>query len=245
MDMMFLCVFTAELVLQLIYRLLKFFTDSWLIFDFVIVVSSWSLESLQVFRAFRIFRALRLITRIGTLRDLINAIAQVMPRMSAIAALLSLIFYIFGVLFTELFGELDLSTNYFGTLDLSLFTCMQMMTMEWADICREVMVIIPWAWLPFLVFIMFTGFVVFNLIVAVVCDAVKLIDAENKAANKTPEELARERQVMQVEGLYKNVASMKENQAQIEGAIEGLMKQIIEMDQDMIKLRQKKARSVR
>ncbi|KAL7570226.1 hypothetical protein ACA910_020651 [Epithemia clementina (nom. ined.)] len=178
LDKSFLVVFTIELVLQLIYRSFSYFTDSWLVFDFVIVVISWSLESLQVVRAFRIFRAFRLVTRIGPLRELIMAIGEVMPRMYAIAMLLLLIFYIFAVLFTELFRDVHTEVNYFRSLDRSLFTCMELMTLEWASVAREVMEQKSWAWAPFLAFISVTGFIVFNLIVAVVCDAVAVVDRE-------------------------------------------------------------------
>jgi hypothetical protein len=179
-DKSFLIVFTIEIGMQLIYRGLSLCTDDWLVFDFVIVVASWSLESLQVIRAFRIFRAFRLITRLGTLRELVMAIGNVMPRIYAIALLLLLIFYIFAVLFTELFGDLTLSQNYFGSLDASLFTCFELMTLEWAGIARETMAMKTWAWLPFLSFISTTDFIVFNLIVAVVCDSVKVVDQQVK-----------------------------------------------------------------
>mmetsp|Transcript_8824 Transcript_8824/g.19794 ORF Transcript_8824/g.19794 Transcript_8824/m.19794 type:complete len:355 (+) Transcript_8824:255-1319(+) len=177
-DLVFLIIFTVELVMQLIYHGFALFLDGWLFFDFVIVVLSWSFAGLQIIRAFRIFRALRIITRIETMRNLVAALFNIMPRLGAITALLLLIFYIFGVLFTQLFGELELSGDYFTRLDYSLFTLFVMMTMEWADVARECMAEIWWAWAPFVAFIMITGFIVFNLIIAVVCDAVAVI--ENK-----------------------------------------------------------------
>jgi len=39
----------------------------------------------------------------------------------------------------------------------------------------------PWAWAPFIIFIVITGFVVVNLIIAVICDAVHVLGNENKA----------------------------------------------------------------
>jgi Ion transport protein len=104
-----------------------------------------------------------------------------MPRMYAITMLLFLVFYIYAVLFTQLFGDMTLSGNYFGSLDVSLFTCMQLMTLEWADLSREIMSEKTWAWAPLLSFIMITGFIVFNLIVAVVCDAVAVTEQQFKA----------------------------------------------------------------
>lgn len=181
LDKAFLIIFTIELALQLAYRSISYFSDAWLVFDFVIVIISWSLESLQIVRAFRIFRAFRLVTRIGPLRELVMAIGAVMPRMYAIAMLLILIFYIFAVLFTELFSEINTEINYFGSLDVSLFTCMQLMTLEWGNVAREVMEERSWAWAPILAFLSVTGFIVFNLIVAVVCDAVAVVDREVQA----------------------------------------------------------------
>jgi hypothetical protein len=177
-DLAFLIIFTVELGMQLLYHGWRLFTDGWLVFDFVIVVLSWSFASLQIIRAFRIFRALRIITRIETMRNLVAALFDIMPRLGAITALLMLIFYIFAVLFTQLFGGLELSAPFFTRLDNSLLTLFVMMTMEWADVARECMDQIWWAWAPFIAFIMITGFIVFNLIIAVVCDAVAVI--ENK-----------------------------------------------------------------
>ena len=113
------------------------------------------------------------------MRNLVAALFDIMPRLGAITALLLLIFYIFAVLFTQLFGELTLSGEYFTRLDYSLFTLFVMMTMEWADVARECMAVIWWAWAPFVAFIMITGFIVFNLIIAVVCDAVAVIENKN------------------------------------------------------------------
>ena len=109
------------------------------------------------------------------------AIGAVMPRMYAIAMLVILIFYIFAVLFTELFSDLTTEVNYFGSLDVSLFTCMQLMTLEWGEVARAIMEEKSWAWAPILAFFAVTGFIVLNLIVAVVCDAVAVVDREVQA----------------------------------------------------------------
>mmetsp|Transcript_27589 Transcript_27589/g.39502 ORF Transcript_27589/g.39502 Transcript_27589/m.39502 type:complete len:357 (-) Transcript_27589:129-1199(-) len=177
-DQAFLIIFSVELGMQMIFHGWKMFKDGWLVFDFIIVVLSWSFAGLQIIRAFRIFRALRIITRIETMKNLVAALFDIMPRLGAITALLLLIFYIFAVLFTQLFGELELSAPFFSRLDYSFLTLFVMMTMEWADVARECMDQIWWAWAPFIAFIMITGFIVFNLIIAVVCDAVAVI--ENK-----------------------------------------------------------------
>lgn len=91
-DLVFLIIFTIELAMQFFYYGFRLFQDGWLVFDFVIIVLSWSFNQIQVIRAFRVFRAFRIVTRVKTLRDLVAAIVQVLPRMTAISFLLLLVF---------------------------------------------------------------------------------------------------------------------------------------------------------
>lgn len=185
-DTVFLCIFTVELALQFFYHGFHLFLDGWLIFDFVIILVSWMFSSVQIIRAFRIFRALRLVTRIKVMKNLVAALFEVMPRMAAISLLMMLIFYIFAVMFTQLFrtmyanGETDV--DYFSRLDSTLFTLFQIMTLDaWADIARDVMDTHKWAWLPFIVFVVISGFIVVNLFIAVICDAVGALHDDDKA----------------------------------------------------------------
>lgn len=70
-DQIFLILFTIELGLQFIYHGWRLILDGWLLFDLVIIVTSWCFSSVQIIRAFRIFRALRLVTRIKIMKNLI------------------------------------------------------------------------------------------------------------------------------------------------------------------------------
>lgn len=224
--------------MQFFYVGLALFQDAWLVFDLTIVVLSWSFESLQVVRAFRIFRAFRLVTRIKPLRDLVLAIGAVLPRMYAITALLLIIFYVFAVLFTELFSDLPLSENYFQTLDASLFTCMEMMTLEWAAIAREVIEYKPWAWAPFLCFIAISGFIVYNLIVAVVVEAVAVTEQTVRALDgiepDSPTaklEEAEERLDM----LRYHVEDMMRTQGQIQSMLEVLAGEMMNLETERMR----------
>ena len=108
-----------------------------------------------------------------------------MPRILAIGLLLFLVSYIFAVMLTQLFKDLyhvHISEDYFGRIDDTFFTLFQIMTLDaWSDIAREVMVVYKWAWLPFVVFVIVTGFVVVNLIIAVICDAISALHDDEKA----------------------------------------------------------------
>mmetsp|Transcript_4081 Transcript_4081/g.5524 ORF Transcript_4081/g.5524 Transcript_4081/m.5524 type:complete len:359 (-) Transcript_4081:485-1561(-) len=221
-DKVFLIIFTIESAMQFIYLGFALFKNGWLVFDFVIVVMSWGFESLQIIRAFRVFRALRLITRIDTLRKLVSALFSVLPRLSAITALLSLVFYIFAVLFTSLFKDLELSEDYFGRLDLSLYTLFVMMTMEWATVARECMVTYSWAWAPFVAFIAISGFIVFNLIIAVICDAVAVIEHDDEEDEVSIADQQDER----VDELSKRIDGLLRNQRELQMTLDLLSKEL-------------------
>lgn len=176
LDMVFLIIFTIELAMQLVYHGKNLFLDGWLFFDFFVVVMSWSFDSLQIVRAFRIFRAFRLISRLQSLRSVILSLGQAAPSLGAVTFILILVLYIFAVLCTELFGETVLDDEYFNRLDNSLFTLLEMMTLEWADVARQVIDQHSWAWAVFVPFLVITNFALFSLVVAVVCDGVTVTE---------------------------------------------------------------------
>jgi hypothetical protein len=70
-DFVFLVIFTVELGFQFVYHGFRLLLDGWLVFDLIIIVTSWSFATVQIIRAFRIFRALRLVTRIKIMKNLI------------------------------------------------------------------------------------------------------------------------------------------------------------------------------
>lgn len=192
-DKVFLITFTVELGLQIIYHGIKIFLDGWLFFDFAVVMLSWASDfmdgtNLQVMRAFRVFRALRLITRVKVMKDLVSALLKTLPNMSAIVFLLGIVHYIFAVMFTSLYKNLDEVEGVdedvvksFSTLSESFFTLFQMMTLDgWSDVCRELMIFQPSAWLPVIIFVIITAFVFMNLVIAVLCDAVSHTDEEDE-----------------------------------------------------------------
>lgn len=232
MDKVFLIIFTVEITLQFIYRGFGLFCDGWLVFDLVIIIFSWSFDSLQIVRAFRIFRALRLVARIAPLRKLILALFAVLPRMTAITLLLLIVFYIFAVLFTALFKDLDLSDDYFSRLDSTLLTLMQMMTMEWIVPARECMAVYYWAWIPFVGFVMVSGFIVFNLIVAVVCDAVAVIEREERDDEDEslcePSQLSLAQQ--RIDEMSGEVTTLLQKQKEIQVALQLLAQELYALD---------------
>jgi Ion transport protein len=228
-DQVFLSVFTVEIALQLLHHGLRpVLTDGWLCFDLVVVVSSWSLESMQIVRALRVFRVLRLITKLTTLRKLVQALFEVTPAVSAIISLLLLIMYIYAVLCTTLFGHLYddgvTDRDYFSRLDTSLFTLLQFVTLEWADIVRQVVSKYYWAWIVFITFLTLTSIILYSLIVAVVCDAV----SQTEHANDEPKEkdLNDASALEQIQQLQHRVAQLTHQQEHLSKALKHCLQEL-------------------
>lgn len=165
-DQVFLIIFTVEVGFQLLYHGFGLFKHGFLTLDVSIVIMSWIFQPL---RAFRIIRAVRLVWRIQRMRETAAAFVNVLPSIGAVTFMLFLLFYIFGVMFTKQFKHLyeegALDMDYFSRLDRTFFTLFQLMTLQsWSDISKQVMVVYPWAWLPFISFVMIAHFVIVNLI---------------------------------------------------------------------------------
>jgi len=177
-DKSMLIFFSVEMCMHFAYRgAWGIIQDGWLTFDVIVVSMSWVVMGGQVMRTMRALRAFRLVTRVKNLRDLVHVLLGVVPRLLMIALLLMLVFYVFGVMFTQHFKDLYregyTSQDYFSRLDRTCFTLFQIMTLDnWSVITKEVMSAYQWAWLPILVFVILSTFIVVNMVVAgVISDA--------------------------------------------------------------------------
>jgi len=196
-DEVFLYLFTAELCLQIMVHLHRMFYDPWLVFDFITVSLSLAFKGFTIVRSFRIFRAFRLFARVPALQKIVRAILSTGPQMSAICLVLFLVFYIFAVMFTTLFGECyedgcycedppkcsnGLGKDYFGRLDLTFMTLFQLMTMDdWRTVLDLTSSKYSLAWVPILIFIVVSSFVMLNLIIAVLCEALSALEPDSSA----------------------------------------------------------------
>mmetsp|Transcript_18595 Transcript_18595/g.38307 ORF Transcript_18595/g.38307 Transcript_18595/m.38307 type:complete len:662 (-) Transcript_18595:206-2191(-) len=251
-DKAFLIIFTIEIVMQLYYYAFLLFYDAWLVFDLIVVIVSWAAEGggdndVQVLRAFRIFRISRLITRVRPLRDLVLALGEVLPRMSAIMLLLIVVFYVFAVLFTEQFSKYEMEYNYFNTLHDSFLTCFQMMTMEWVDICRPLMEEEEekYAWITIVIFVMLAGFIVFNLIVAVVVEAVSATEEtvrqiDGIESNSPAAKLAEAQERCDL--LASHLNEMMEQQEQIQFMLETMAGELLHLETERMKAKYRETR---
>lgn len=118
------------------------------------------------------------------MRRVISALLMALPGMASIIGLMALVLYVSAVIATKLFGAA--APEFFGSLGASLFTLFQVMTVEgWPDIARAVMTQSPYAWIFFVIYMLIATFMVLNLFIAVVVNAMQSQVAEDL---KTEEE---------------------------------------------------------
>ena len=173
-DRTVLGVFVVELLLRAFVHRRRFFHDSWRVFDLVVVGIALMPASgaFSVLRALRVVRVLRLVSLVPSMRGVVSALLTAVPGMASIVGLMALVLYVSAVLATNLFGAI--APEFFGDLGASLFTLFQVMTVEgWPDIARSVMAQSPLAWLFFVAYLLIATFMVLNLFIAVVVNAMQ------------------------------------------------------------------------
>ncbi len=208
-------IFTIEILLRMMVYKKRFFHDAWSIFDFVIVAISLVPASagFEIFRVLRVLRLFRLITIVPQMRKIVVALLSVIPGIGSIAALLTLFFYIFAIMSTQLFGEAF--PQWFGTLGESFYTLFQVMTLEsWSmGIVRPVMEIYPYAWLFFVPFIFLSTFIIVNLIIAIVVDAMNEMTAADR-------EIAEAKTQKEADALHQEVIELRQDIQELKRLLE-------------------------
>ena len=173
-DQTVLGVFVIELLARSFVYRSRFFRDPWRGFDFVVVGIALlpAGAAFTVMRALRVLRVLRLVSLVPSMRGVVGALLTALPGMASIVGLLGLVLYVSAVMATKLFGAI--APELFGHLGASLFTLFQVMTVEgWPDIARGVMAQSPYAWIFFVVYLLVATFMVLNLFIAVVVNAMQ------------------------------------------------------------------------
>ena len=172
-DRTVLGVFVVELLLRFFVYRRRYFHDPWRVFDFVIVGIALMPASgaFSVLRSLRVLRVMRLISMVPSMRGVVNALLTALPGMASIIGLMALVLYVSAVMATKLFGAV--APELFGTLGASLFTLFQVMSEDWSHIARGVMAQSPYAWMFFVTYLLIATFMMLNLFIAVVVNAMQ------------------------------------------------------------------------
>lgn len=168
-----LAIFTIEILLKISCLKLDYFKNPWNIFDFIIVGIAYlpSAGGLSVLRSLRVLRVFLLISTLPRLRIIVRALVMSLPSIGSIALLMGILFYVAAVIATKIFGPAF--PMWFGTLGETLFTLFQIMTLEsWAmGIVRPISEQFPYAYLFFVPFVLVSSFIILNIFIAVIINA--------------------------------------------------------------------------
>lgn len=192
LDRAAIAIFVVELAIKLFAYRLRFFRSGWNVFDFLIVGVALvpAGQQFSVLRALRILRALRLVSVVPSMRKVIVGLFNAIPSIGTVIIMLALLFYISAVMATSLFGQAF--PEWFGSFGASLYSLFQIMTLEsWSmGIVRPVMEQFPYAWAFFVPFILITSFIVLNLFIGVIVNAMS--EATDEEAHDEREEILHE-----------------------------------------------------
>jgi len=214
-DTIIVMLFTIEISLRIIVHRLAFFKDPWSLFDFFVVSISLipANDGLSILRVLRVLRLFRLLTIVPQMRLIISAILSVIPGMASVSLVLLLFFYIFAIISTNLFSA-DFP-QWFGSLGGSMYTLFQIMTLEsWSmGIARPVMEVHPNAWIFFVIYILIVTFIMVNLFIGLVVDAIFSIKEQDKKSQEqdkpeTAKELVSQHEIQVLRGELKEIKSL-------------------------------------
>ncbi|MBR4514210.1 MAG: ion transporter [Lachnospiraceae bacterium] len=192
LDWVCLSIFILEMLLKMIAeRFFGYFKSGWNWFDFIIIITSLLsglavLSSIRILRVFRVFRSLKglrgfkMVSSLKPLQIIISAIGKSLPGISWTALLLIIIYYIFAIIGVTQFGEVF--PDWFGNIPKAMYTLFQVMTLEsWSmGISRPVMEEFSYAWAYFVPFVLTSAFVMMNVVVGIVVNAISEVAEMNR-----------------------------------------------------------------
>ena len=208
LDSLILACFVIELALRFTARGIGLLRDPWAVFD-CLVVGIALVPASGPFAVLRVLRVLRLVSINPSMRKVVQALLASLPGMGSIVMLMGLVFYVAAVMATQLFGQSF--PEWFGSIGASLYTLFQVMTLEsWSmGIVRPVMEQHPLAWMFFVPYILIATFMMLNLFIAVIVNAMQSThepSAEELAA------AAREQAILdELRALRSEVAALRRN----------------------------------
>lgn len=177
----FLCIFVVGELIRLYILKLDFFKDHRNIFCAAVLIVAIALRKpdLTILLLFNSFRALRLLTSKKT-RHIIDALFHAIPGALNLLILIIMAFFIFAVLGTNLFGEHV--PKLWGTITQSLLSLQQIMVGDnWGSNLEETMKFYPYAWIFSTAFLILVTFILLNVFIGVIVDAMQAAAEENDA----------------------------------------------------------------
>lgn len=182
-DRIALYIYTGELALRIISygkKPWRFFSQSWNIFDFLIVsLSPIFAGQTVVLRLLRLLRLVRIFRFLPEVRILTTSILRSLPPLLSMGFLIFLALFIYGMAGVYLFG--DAVPQHWGSITNALTTLFILLTLENFPIyLEEAVKVSPWALPFFLSYIFVIVFTILNVLIGVVLHAMDQAREENR-----------------------------------------------------------------
>lgn len=168
-------VYVIELLIRLTacsWSPTSFVRDKWNTFDFVVVTISLVPQLRQyvmVLRLVRVLRIVRIVRFLPELRVVFNAIGRSLPGVASLVAATVLLIYIYGMVGWILFQH---TSAQFGDVGQAMLTMFEMLTFaNLEDTMKMGLTVSNWTTLYFISYVVIVGFLLFNLFVGVVLNA--------------------------------------------------------------------------
>lgn len=216
-------IFTAVYVIEAAMKITawggNYFKDGWNIFDFVITITCLipagsTMGAARVFRVLRILRTLRVLRLVSSLRPLRKIVATMVKSLAGIGwtgVLLLVFYYIFAIIGIHLYGQ-DFP-ELFGGFPEAFITLFELTTLEgWQDVVKPVCATEPFAWIYFILVIVIAAFILLNLVLGIIVDAISEVATEPEEKQTT---LAKE-----VDELSADIQRMEEHLKQMKKLLE-------------------------
>ena len=225
LDTICLGIFVAEMILKMIvYKFFGYFKSAWNWFDFIIVMTSLLsglavLSSFRILRVFRVFRSLRglrgfkMISSLKPLQAIIAAIGKSLPGISWTALLLIIIYYIYAIIGVTQFSAVF--PDWFGNIGKAMYTLFQVMTLEsWSmGISRPVMEVYSFAWAYFVPFVLLSSFIVMNVVVGIVVNAISEVTADTAKEEEEEKTVSNKELVSEIHSLKEQLDRLEKQLA--------------------------------
>ena len=173
-----LILYIVEAALKIAVYRTDYFKSGWNVFDFTIVIISimpfipFDAQIVRIFRILRIIRTLRIFSVIEDLQRVLEALGKSIPGIVSTLAILLVTFLIYAVIGVELYGQI--APESFGDVSTAFMSLFEIATLDdWGEIAGPAMEARPFAWFYFLTFIIIASFVVINIIVGIIVDAME------------------------------------------------------------------------
>ena len=153
-------------------------------FDFVVITAAFApglRQNATLLRLVRLLRIVRIISVLPEVRVLIRGMVRSLPPIGSMAVLAVLLIYLYGMVGWILFHSED--PERWGNIGDAMLNLFVMLTLEqWPIFLREGMEIHPWSWVYFVSYVLLAGFLLINILIAIVINAMEGARREERAA---------------------------------------------------------------